>query len=46
LKIDRCAVVALEYALIVGLLAVIVLTAAGALGASIETAFADPAHLL
>jgi Flp pilus assembly pilin Flp len=46
LTVDRRAVVALEYALIVGLLAVAVLTAASALGASIETAFADLAHLV
>jgi Flp pilus assembly pilin Flp len=46
LKIDHRAVVALEYALIVGLLAVVVLTASSALGASIESAFADIASRL
>jgi Flp pilus assembly pilin Flp len=46
LKIDRRAVVALEYALIAGLLAMAVLTASSALGAGIEAAFTDVAGLL
>jgi Flp pilus assembly pilin Flp len=46
LKVDRRGVVALEYAQIVGLLAVIVLTASTELGASIEAALTNVAHLL
>jgi Flp pilus assembly pilin Flp len=46
LRTIRRAVTALEYALIAGLLAVAVLTAASILGVSIDDAFSNIANLL
>ncbi len=46
LEVDRRAVTALEYALMVGLLAVAVLAASVTLGGSIDDAFSELARLL
>jgi len=46
LKADRRAVVALEYGLMAGLLAVGVFTASSILGGSLDNAFNDIANLL
>jgi Flp pilus assembly pilin Flp len=46
LKVDPRGLVAVEYALIAGLLAVAVLTASGILGSSLDNAFSHVADLL
>ena len=46
LKVDSRGLIAVEYALIAGLLVVIVLTASGILGSSIDNAFNHVANLL